>query len=158
MECSKHDRQCCCGSKADWSASGQAAVGSMNAKKPLYQIPVASTGFIHEATMTEPGPTIRFDFFRDCVAYRSGIRFLGTVATRTRAERACTEWHIQDAYDTLVEIENSPWVAEIRQCIPEAWQNQWQLRHFMIYLDSSGCFEVIADRWEPMAEEPGTWT
>jgi hypothetical protein len=31
------------------------------------------------------------------------------------------------------------------------------MHHFMIYLDSAGCFEVIAESWEVLPEEPGAW-
>src|ERR1700740_3346391 len=83
----------------------------MNTKRPIYRVPVPSTSFITEAYFDGQGrsPTIRFEYQKDGVKYRGGIQFSGVPAVRTRAERCCKVWHI-DAYDTLVEVENSSWV------------------------------------------------
>jgi hypothetical protein len=90
---------------------------------------------------------IRFGYIKDGVKRQDGIQFDGVCATRTRAERCCTVWHIDGAYDTLVEVEVSPWVDEVRGDMVERWRNHWEMHHYMIYLDSAGCFEVIADSW-----------
>ena len=68
---------------------------------------------------------------------------------RTRTERCCTAWHIEGAYDTLVEVEGSSWVNEIRADTQALWRDKWAMHHYMIYLDSI-CFEVIADSWEAL--------
>jgi hypothetical protein len=131
----------------------------MSAKVPLYQPPVPSTDFAADATLCPWAgyPTLRFSYDRDGTAYRSGIRFKRVLATRTRSERCCTEWHIQDAYDTLVEVRDSSWLAEIRADIPSRWRDEQELHHYMIYLDSAGCFEVVAESWEAIPEEAGSW-
>ena len=116
----------------------------MNFKKPLYQVPVPSTEFEGGGAYL-CGDTIRFEYYRDGILYRSGIRFHRVPAARTRAERCCKSWHIE-AYDTLVEVEKSSWVEEIRAETSERWRNEWETHHYMIYLDSSGCFEIIAAR------------
>jgi hypothetical protein len=72
---------------------------------------------------------------------------------RKRAERCCTAWNIEGAYDTLVEVEDSPWVVEMRADTQERWRDHWAMHHYMIYLDGVGCFEVIADSWAALAEE-----
>jgi len=128
----------------------------MSTKKILYQIPVPSTEFTTEAKLC--GMVIRFGYCRQEAVYKGGIRFRGAAAIRKRAERCCTPWHAGEAYDTLVEIEDSPWVQEIRADTDKHWQDHWEMHHYMIYLDSVGCFEVIADSWEVLPEEPGTWT
>lgn len=127
----------------------------MPTKKPLFEVPVPSTDFVREATYL--GATIRYEYIRGDTAYRAGIRFVRAAATRSRSERACTAWHIEGSYDTLVEVEDSPWVDEIRADTSEPWRSEWPMRHFMIYLDG-GCFEVLAANWEVIAEEPGSWT
>ena len=131
----------------------------MNSKIPLYQPPVPSTDFATDAVLcpTAGGPTIRFAYDRDGVTYRSGIRFRRVLATRTRSERCCTEWHIQDAYDTLLEVCESSWADELRADIPARWQGEQEMHHYMIYLDSAGCFEVVAESWETIPEEVGSW-
>ena len=84
---------------------------------------------------------------KDGVKCKDGITFSKVAAVRIRAERCSTVWHIEGAYDTLVEIEGSPWVEQIRADTTERWRNKWETHHYMIYLDSTGCFEVIAESW-----------
>ncbi len=126
----------------------------MNSQEALYKVPVPSTSFEGDAHLC--ANVIRFQYYRDGVLYRSGIRFAAMPATRTRAERCCRVWHLE-AYDTLVEVEGSSWVEEVRADMQERWRGKWQMHHYMIYLDSAGCFEVIADSWEAIPEEPGAW-
>jgi hypothetical protein len=103
------------------------------------------------------GCDLRFDYHREGTAFRSGVRFNGVLATRARAERCCTLWHIEGAYDTLVEVEDSAWVKEMRADTTERWRERWEAHHYLIYLDSAGSFEVIADSWEIIPEEGGAW-
>ena len=128
----------------------------MDSKRPLYQPPVPSTDFATEATLC--GGIICFGYKRDVAAYKSGIRFHRVLAIRTRAERCCTSWHIEGAYDTLVEVEESPWVEELRVDTAERWRNKWEMHHYMIYFDSAGCFELIASSWDALQEEVGSWS
>lgn len=128
----------------------------MISKKPLYKVPVPSTAFEGGGAYMHHS-TIRYEYYRDGVLYRSGIRFKIVPATRTRTERCCKTWHIEDTYDTLVEVEDSPWTAEIRTDMSKQWRDKWEMRHYMIYLDSSGCFEIIAESWEALPEERGSW-
>jgi hypothetical protein len=123
-------------------------------KKPLYKLPVSSTDFTTEAYFDGKGisPAIRYGYQRDAAVRRAGICFTKVLATRTRAERSCTAWHIDGAYDTLVEVENSSWVEEMRADAQEMWRNKWETHHYMIYLDSVGCFEVIAESWATIPE------
>jgi len=128
---------------------------NMSSQKTQYTVPVPSTSFTTEAYFDGQGisPAIRFGYLKNGVEYRSGIKFSRVCAVRTRAERCCTAWHIENAYDTLVNVENSLWVAEIRADTAEQWRNKWEMNHYMIYLDSAGCFEVIAESWAVLPEE-----
>jgi len=121
----------------------------MSSKKPLHTVPVPSTSFTTEAYFDGRGitPSIRFGYEKDGATYQGGIKFSKVAAVRKRAERCCKSWHIEGAYDTLVEVEGSPWVEEIRVDTQEQWRDRWQMHHYMIYLDSVGCFEVIAESW-----------
>jgi hypothetical protein len=127
----------------------------MNSKKAIYEVAVPSTDFTTEAEFCND--CIRFGYRRQGILYKAGIRFDKILATRTRAERCCTAWHIEGAYDTLAEIEESQWVNEMRCDTSEQWRDRWQMHHYMIYFDSVGCFEIIAESWAAIAEEPGTW-
>lgn len=126
----------------------------MNTKHPLFKLPVPSTSFADDPHVC--ANVLRYQFYREGVLFRSGLRFITVPATRTRAERCCGVWHIE-AYDTLIEIVDSPWVAEIRADTQELWRERWKMHHYMIYLDSAGCFEFIAESWEVLPEEPGAW-
>jgi hypothetical protein len=96
---------------------------------------------------------ISFHFYKENILYRGGIKFHHVAAVRTRAERCCTVWHIEGAYATLVEVIDSLWAKEIYADTSEGWRDKWKMSHFMIYLDSTGCFEVIADSWSEVAKE-----
>lgn len=121
----------------------------MSSKRPLYQVPVPSTSFVSEAYFEGQGitPKIRFGYRRDGKDCMGEIRFTRVLAVRTRAERCCTAWHIDGAYDTLVEVDDSAWVEEMRADTAEQWRDKWQMHHYMIYLDSAGCFEIIGESW-----------
>jgi hypothetical protein len=69
------------------------------------------------------------------------------------AELYVTAEQFQTAYDHLVEMLDSPWVAEIKSVAPSDQRDSWALRHFIIVFDSSGCFEVIAESWDELPEE-----
>ena len=125
----------------------------MDGRKVLYQLPVASTEFSFEAILY--GNEIRFGYVADSLERFGGIRFKRTWAKRTRSENACTVWHIDGVYDTLVEIEDSSWVAEVQAETIERQRKlgeSWNMHHYMIYLDSVGCFEFLAESWESLPE------
>jgi len=121
----------------------------MNSKIPLHKVAVPSTRFTVEPYLDDSGafPTIRFGYTKEGIKHQDGIEFREVCATRTRAERCCTPWHINGAYDTLVEVEGPPWVGEVRADMEPHWRDRWELHHYMIYLDSVGCYEVIAASW-----------
>ena len=127
----------------------------MNAKTLLHTIPVPSTDFTQEAYWDErrPRPAIRFAYRQNNIEHQGGITLGHVLATRTRAERCCTAWHIE-AYDALVEIQDSEWVKEIKAQTDPNWRDKWEMHHYMIYLDSAGCFEVIAASYAVLPEEP----
>lgn len=128
----------------------------MNAKKPLHTVAVASTDFTTEAYLdcSRGQPTILFCFESGGRIVRSGLAFDNVSALRTRSERCCAAWNIEGAYDTLVEVEGSKWLEEIRVDVPEQYRPAWQPKHFMIYLDSVGCFEFLAESWAALPETP----
>jgi hypothetical protein len=55
------------------------------------------------------------------------------------------EWHVEGTFDTVCEVKGSDWVDELSAAAPPEWRNQWVIRHFMIYVDSFGCLEVVAE-------------
>src|SRR5579863_3471473 len=101
----------------------------MTSKEPLYAVPVPSTSFTVEPYFDGRGvlPAIRFGYHKDGVEHQGGIEFSKLAAVRTRVERCCTPWHIEGAYDTLVEVVGSSWVEEMRADIAERWRYEWEM-------------------------------
>lgn len=96
---------------------------------------------------------LRFEFDLDGVVYRSGVRFEKVRAHRYRAEGHCRPWHV-DVYGIVAEVEDSDWVADLSVSEPAETWGGWVLRHFMLYIDSAGCFEVVAGSWGLLPAEP----
>ena len=101
--------------------------------------------------------TLRFDYDRDGDAFRSGLRFKGVRAYRFRSDIHCTADLIA-FFDKLVEIRSSEWLVELIAAMPDDLKSSARsAHHYAIYIDSTGCFEVIASAWEKMKEEMGAW-
>lgn len=125
-----------------------------SAKVPLGEITTPSTAITSGVMMVHEGSSflLYFEFDRDGVIYRSGVRFNTVRAIRWRAEGHCTVWHIDGIYDTIAEVEDSPWVEELRR--PRSAQMWgWIIRHLVVYFDSFGCFEAAAGSWELLPDE-----
>jgi len=124
-------------------------------KLPLATLPVPSTSLLSDPVFEAPGgeAMLRFEFERDGEIYRGGLRFENVRAYRFRSEGHCTLWHVEGVYDTLTEVSGSSWVGELLAEEPAETWGRWVIRHFMIYLDSAGCFEVGAESWSWLPEE-----
>ena len=122
----------------------------IDVKHPLFSIPVASTALSNDVQLAFDGGNLalRFSYREDGGEIEGGIVFQKTRAFRHRAEIYCTEWHIECAYDTVVEVADVQWKDELREAAPAHQKDQWSMKHFMIYLDSFGCLEVIAESAE----------
>lgn len=119
---------------------------------PLSPPPSAYT---EDVVFTHPGgdAELRCAYERDGAMFRGGLRFQRVRAYRFRAEGHCTPWHIEDAYDTLVEVEQSEWIGELLAAEPSETWGHWNIRHFLIYLDGAGAYEVAAEDVEWLPEE-----
>jgi hypothetical protein len=124
-------------------------------KKALATLPVASTALLSDATLEHPGGEVmlRFEFERDGGVIRSGLRFEKVRAFRFRAEGHCTAWHVEGTYDTLTEVSDSVRVGELLAAEPAEVWGRWEIRHFMIYIDGSGCYEIAAASWSWLPDE-----
>jgi hypothetical protein len=126
-----------------------------NRKVAQADLPLPSTEVDNVNYVDEGGDALlRLEFERDKTQVRLGILFDSVRAYRFRAESHCTEWHVDGVYDTLAEVVDSDWVAELRAAQPEHMHHMFEIHHFMIYLDSSGCYEVAAASWKWLDEEP----
>ena len=118
----------------------------MQKKKKLLVLPFPSTAFIRDPVLcTDEGDLLLSMDFDDVGQQRSvRLRFIKQRAFRKRSEIYCTEWHVNDTYDTVCEVQKSDWVDELRAASVPEWRDKWVMRHFMIYVDSFGCVEVVA--------------
>jgi hypothetical protein len=116
-------------------------------KLPLFSLPYSSTSVIHGPTLVDQDRGLLLSMIcdDDGSEQSEGVLFVKPRAFRKREETYCTGWHIQDVYDTVCEIKESDWVAELRNDAVPEWRDHWVMRHFMIYVDSFGCLEVIAE-------------
>lgn len=115
--------------------------------RKLFEIPQPSTAAVADPTFHQgqDGVWIAiecYDLGEPLV--RSTIKVHSCRAFRKLAELYCKVWHNQ-AYDTVCEVEESAWVEELRQATPGGYDYKWVLKHFMLYLDSVGCYEFVAE-------------
>lgn len=116
-------------------------------KHPLFSLACSSTSAICGPTLFDQdrGLLLSMVCDDDGVDRPIEVLFIKPRAFRKREETYCTEWHVKDVYDTVCEIKESDWVAELRKDAVPEWRDRWMMRHFMIYFDSFGCLEVIAE-------------
>jgi hypothetical protein len=119
----------------------------ISSRKPLYIVPVASTSFIEGAYWDGAACAIHFKYRTETEREVHDVRisFRRAMLVNQRAESFCAAAHIESCYDTLVEIENSPWLQAEHESVCKARLKE--AHHYMIYLDSPGSFEVIAESW-----------
>jgi hypothetical protein len=119
----------------------------MMEKQKLLTLPFPSSGIIHGPLLyTDSSDLIlSMEFDDDGEKRPVKLRFVKQRAFRKRGEIYCTGWHVKDVFDTVCEIQGSEWVEELRSTAVPEWRDYWVMRHFMIYVDSFGCLEVIAD-------------
>src|SRR4029077_15664102 len=111
---------------------------ALNSNTTEYQLPVPSTALRGTVEVHDTGGAVamRFGFRRGERSFRGSITFRRVRAYRHFQEIHCTVPQIQPAYDKLIEVDNSPWAAEVRSNTNRRFWDQWILRHYMIYLDS----------------------
>jgi len=116
-------------------------------KLPLFSLPCPSTAAIHEPTLVDEdrGLLLSLACDDDGRERQVGVLFAKPRAFRKREEIYCTVWHVKDTYDTVCEVKESDWVAELRNDAVPEWRDYWVMRHFIVYVGNFGCLEVIAE-------------
>lgn len=130
----------------------------MSITTDCYSLPEPSTSSVSGVYLEFPGRILKlyFDYDRDGVIYSSGLLFKNVRAHSHVAESHCPAWKIEKAYDSLVKISNSSLVKELVESTAEDQRTSWKLNHYMIYFDSDGCYEIVAESWEELPEKQGS--
>lgn len=110
-------------------------------------MPYPSTAFVKDPTLCTDGGNLllSMEFDDDGRTQLVRLRFVKERAFRIRSEIYCTSWHVTDTFDTVCEVQKSDWVQQLRSDSVPEWRDRWVMRHFMIYVDSFGCLEVVAE-------------
>lgn len=122
----------------------------MMKQEKVFDLPYPTTSIIHgpegvELFCTAGGLSIPLSFDDEEIIRSFVLQFDKVRAYRKRAEIYCTSWHVSDAYDRVCEIRKSDWVRELKEAAVKDMRDQWVMRHFIIYIDSFGCLEVVAE-------------
>ncbi|WP_428633995.1 hypothetical protein [Sedimenticola sp.] len=129
----------------------------MVASEDCYILPEPSTSSVSGVRLEFPGGTLSlfFDYDRDGAVYNSGLIFKKVRSHSHTAELHCPAWKIEASYDKLVKISDSEVIKELLENTVKDQQDSWSLNHYMIYFDSDGCYEIIAESWEALPEKEG---
>lgn len=116
-------------------------------KLKVLELPLPSSGAIGDPILRTDGGDLLLSMDLDDAGQRRSVclRFVKQRALRKRSETYCTSWHIKDTFDTVCEVQGSDWVQELYITAQPEWRDHWVMRHFMIYVDSFGCLEVVAE-------------
>lgn len=102
--------------------------------------------------------SLHFDYDKDGVIYNHGLTFKKVRSYIYTAETHSPAWKIEKSYDTLVKLIDSELVIELQQSTPDDMHKSWDLNHYMIYFDSFGCCEIVAESWDLIPEKKGSLT
>lgn len=127
--------------------------------KNLWEFPVPSTCIAEGGViLLYPGGDawLLFDYYDENIndaVFNSGIVFDAVQAHRHSSEKFLRS--LLGAYDTLVEIEDSEWVAQLRE-INKGIADYWNIKHYAIFLDSNGLYEFIARDYSILETKEGS--
>lgn len=114
----------------------------------VWQLPCMSQEFDQGPKLRQdPGDqlAIAYDFEQESGEYGwEELIFTGVVGLRFTAARHCSEEQV-GAYDKVVAVSGSAWAADVRDAPPG-------LRHYRVYFDDAGCYEVLATGFVPPPE------
>jgi len=89
--------------------------------------------------------TMRYDAEGEHGVGWTVLRFAMVLAIRFTPDPACDAWMLE-AYSRVCEVENSAWLAALRSTAANRGiLLSASARHFVVYFDHVGCWEVLAD-------------
>lgn len=119
----------------------------------VLQLPF-STAESEEGPVVEHRPgrlTLRYDAESESGVVWTALRFALVLAIRFTPDPACDAWMVE-AYSKVCEVEDSTWLVSLRSiAASRGIVLSASARHFVIYFDHVGCWEVLAEeiRLEP---------
>ncbi len=129
--------------------------------KKIWEFPVPSTCIAEGGVkLIYPGGDawLLFDYYdenKNDAVYNAGIVFDAVQAHRHSSEKFTKS--LLGAYDSLVEITNSEWAAQLREINKEI-ADFWNIKHYAIFLDSYGLYEFIARDYKILEIREGSIT
>ena len=125
----------------------------------LWEFPVPSTCIAEGGVkLIYPGGDawLIFDYIdenKNDAVYNSGIVFDAVQAHRHSSEKFIKS--LLGAYDCLIEIIDSVWVAQLKELNKEK-ADYWNIKHYAIFLDSNGLYEFIARDYKILETKEGS--
>lgn len=106
-----------------------------------------STAECDEGPILEHRPghvTLRYDANAANGIIWTVIEFRGAIALRFTPDPACEPWMLA-AYSRISEARDSTWIEDLRASAQrQSTAFPASLRHFLLYFDHVGCWEVVA--------------
>ncbi len=120
---------------------------------PIAPLTAPSTAIVDEPRLESAGGrlTLRWRFDRETRVLASGLQFEGASDFRHGTESHSTSWHLA-GYDHLVQVSPSEWLEEAKEIEVARGYGGWEIKHYLIYLDSWGYLEVLARSWSFLDE------
>lgn len=114
----------------------------------LWELPILSSELEEEVKLeTDNANTILFinhSKIKIKIIFDTALCHLHTSERFTKA--------MLNAYDTIVEIEDSDWINELRE-LNRSDFDFWKLKHYAIYIEKMGMYQFIARKYEVIMEE-----
>ena len=100
-----------------------------------------------EVLLTDEGARLRYDFYTDAGEHSWGeVLFRRVLAFRYVSYDSISDEELLDAYDRVVAVQDSEW---LRQVYPRRPWDGLELKHYRMFFDSNGCYECVAESFEP---------
>lgn len=125
----------------------------------LWELPAPSTALLSTPVLHLSGGRVcelQFDFeSEDGSPEPAGIRFAGVEAFKCTYFTSCTPEMISAAYDKVVDLGATAWLAEIRSCAGRHGVDTSSLRHVVIFFDDGPLYEFICSTVAPFGSSVG---
>lgn len=72
------------------------------------------------------------------------LTFVSSIAVRFTPDPACAAWMVE-AYSRVAVVEDSEWLEDLRAASRGEGMIPATARHFVVYFDHVGCWEILAD-------------